>query len=181
VIYLANFNRRIRQFLQAIGSNPVPAELLTVRQYLNQTERDLFYNMVPAIQKHSINTALTILNMPAEKTGINKSLLIKAALLHDTAKIRGSIYLWDRVSYVLLKKLFPKLLQYLASPGHGSFLARFRQALYIHLHHPEIGARIAEKAGLDKNLVYLIKHHHDAVRAWGSKELAILMEADEAN
>lgn len=188
---MSSLIKRTRQFLRAVSTKITPSDLVVVKQYLNQSEQILFFNMDPAIQKHCVNTALTILNMPVERTGPNRPVLIKAALLHDIGKIRGSINLWDRVCYVLVKKCSGKLVYKLASPStgtgnvnshrHGSPLARFRNALYVHLHHPELGAELAAKAGLDENIVYLLRHHHDIAKATSSKELAALMKADELN
>lgn len=179
--------KRTSQFLRAISTKIAPPDLVIIQQYLNPSEQALFFNMDPAIQKHCVNTALTILNMPVERTGTNRSLLMKAALLHDIGKTRGSINLWDRVCYVLAKKVSGKLVSKLASPGHihghrsSSPLARFRNAFYVHLHHPELGAKLAAKARLDETIIYLLRHHHNIAKAASSKELAALMKADELN
>lgn len=186
---MSSLIKRTRQFLRALITEITPADLVIVKQHLNHSEQILFFNMDPAIQKHCVNTALTVLNMPVERTGTNRPILIKAALLHDMGKTMGSIKLWDRVCYVLAKKVSGKLVHKLASPsntndtgpGHSSPLARFRNAFYGHLHHPELGAKLAAQAGLDENIVYLLRHHHDITKAEDSKELAALMKADELN
>lgn len=188
---MSSLIKRTRQFLRALGAKITPSDLVIVQQYLNPSEQSLFLNTDPAIQKHCVNTALTILNMPVERTGSNRSVLIKATLLHDIGKTRGSINLWDRVFYVLVKKVSGPWVHKLASPapgpgpgsthGHGSPLARFRNAFYVHLHHPELGAELAEKAGLDENIVYLLRYHHNIAKAASSQELAVLMKADELN
>ena len=94
--------------------------------------------------------------------------LMQAALLHDQAKAR--IGLWARTLVILLNAFEKSWLPSLASPNPRSW----RYPLYLSLHHPELGAEAAERAGLDPRAVSLIRQHQspparregDELSAW---------------
>ncbi len=173
--------KRIRQFLRALFARMEPADHEIVDKYLSQTEKRLFYKMDPAVQKHCVNVAATVLDSIDTGPGLNRGLLVKAALLHDIGKSRGSFTIMDRVWYVLVKKISPRLAVKLAKTGDEKCRAKLGRAFYIHLHHEEIGASLAEKAGLSKELVYLLRNHHQQNPAIALPELAVLRQADELN
>ncbi|MHB9095103.1 MAG: HDOD domain-containing protein [Eubacteriales bacterium] len=175
------FLKRPRQFFRALFSKMTQDDLAMVSKYLSKDEKQLFFNMDPAIQKHCVNVAFTVQNMLKDRPGTDHGLLMKAALLHDIGKPRGSLTLMDRVWYVLVRKASRRLAEKLARPGKGGFLARLRYAFYIHINHGEIGASIAQNSGLGEDLVFLLRHHHDQAMASRSVELALLLLADELN
>jgi len=173
--------KRSRQFFQALFAKMEPKDHAVVEQYLDETEKELFYRMAPAVQKHCVNVAETVSGMDGGRPDLNRRLLIKAALLHDLGKSGGDFTLLDRVWYVLVKKISPRLALKLAKPGKGRFLARLRNAFYIHLNHAEMGASLLRNSGLKGELVYLVRNHHNDGLASGSPELELLIQADELN
>ena len=79
--------------------------------------------------------------------------LLQAALLHDQAKSR--LGLWPRTLVILLNATAKPLLPRLASSNPRSW----RYAFYLSLHHPDLGAAAAARAGLDPRAVILIRRH----------------------
>lgn len=173
--------KRSRQLFRALFSKMEPSDYRFVEEHLNVTEKRLFYNMEPSIQKHCVNVAYSILISMSDSEESNSPFLIKAALLHDIGKSRGSIRLFDRVCFVMSIKLSPRFTLWMAQPRKNSWLPRIGQAFYVHCYHGEIGASLAEKAGLSVEMIYLIKNHHDRNLALGSGDLAALLNADELN
>ncbi len=156
-----------------------PEDHEVVRACLDETGRSLFYSMDTAIQKHCVKVASTVSDMIPAMPGIDRSSLIQAALLHDIGKSKGSFTLMDRVWFVLIRKFLPGLAAELAGPGRGKRLPGLRNAFHTHMHHEEIGASIARRAGLSEEIVFLLRHHHNKEAARFSKELAVLLRADE--
>lgn len=174
-------SKRSRQFFRALFSKMEQDDHEAVNKYLDRREKKLFYNMDPAIQKHCVNVAATILDMVSGRPELNSPVLIKAGLLHDIGKSQGTFTVMDRVWYVLVKKVSRRLAKKLAKPGNAGFFARLRNSFHLHIYHSEIGATIAETAGLDKELVYLLRNHHNHCLSSQSEKLAVLLKADELN
>ena len=155
---------RSRQFFGGIRPR-IDAELLTeALRLLSEPERRLFEAMTTRDQKHC-------LAVYAHLRGQRDDDLLTAALLHDAGK--GRIALWHRVAYVLLEAVSPPLLRRLAKSGDGP---GWRQALDRCHRHPELGARLTEKAGSSSIVVALIRE--DSQHA-PKDLLAALKAADE--
>jgi hypothetical protein len=82
--------------------------------------------------------------------------LLAAALLHDGGKGAGRVRLWVRPPFVLLYRLAPGLLRWLARRPTPFF----RRPFYAAWHHAAIGAELAAAAGLSERTVLLIRTHH---------------------
>lgn len=165
---------RLRQFFQAARANQLSkSELQFVAQYLPNAGLELFTNMPPGDQRHSLAVARTLIaHAHREKP------LLQAALLHDVAKARiGLLY---RVLAVLLNAFSQDALARLASADPRSW----RHPFYLSLHHPELGARLAARAGLDPRAVALIREHQSPM-GLDRKELAqwqhLLKSVDNQN
>ncbi|MCJ7811260.1 MAG: HD domain-containing protein, partial [Dehalococcoidia bacterium] len=99
--------------------------------------------------------------------------LLAAALLHDVGK--GPVRLWQRVAFVLLRAMSPRLLRRLASADDQGW----RGALRRSLDHAERGAALAEAAGSTPETVRLIRLHRST--AGDDVALSLLQAADEAS
>lgn len=172
--------KRTRQFLRALTAKMKPADHALVHCWLDKTEELLFYDMDVAIQLHSINVARTLEKLLAGET-VDKSLLFRAALLHDIGKVKGQFTVLDRVWYVLVRKVSRRLVRKIAKKGSSSWLGKLRNAFYIHIYHGELGAQLVLREGLCGELADLIRHHHDPARQSDSLELSLLRQADELN
>lgn len=181
--------KRCRQFARALMAQLTPADQALIRQILNKSEQNLFYQMDTAIQQHSVNVANTIAELLTRKAefdaagqaDIDTELLFKAALLHDIGKSNGEFTIMDRVWYVIIRKASGRLAKRIAQKGHAGWLARLRNAFYIHTYHGEIGCELARRHGFPEQLVALISHHHNPQHSTDSLELKLLRQADELN
>ncbi len=148
---------RARQFLNALRARPVDGQGLELaRRYLPPRAAALFEAMSPADQAHSLAVLQALLDR-----GYRDRPLLQAALLHDVAKAR--IGIWHRTAVILLNAVSPDLVRRAASPDEQSW----RYPFYLSVHHPALGAELAERAGLDPGAVLLIRRHQDPLPADG--------------
>lgn len=190
---MGRIRKRYRQFIRALFSGMDAEDYSFVDEFLNETEKKLFYQTDPAIQKHCVNVARDALNScPGGKFGANSSaesknmisdtkLLIKTSLLHDVGKVRGSFTLLDRVIYVIFSRLAPGLTKTLANQTEKGPFRGLRYAFYVHLNHEKIGAEILAKNGVSKDIVFLVANHHNKPMSGQSELLSLLIESDELN
>jgi hypothetical protein len=160
---------RSRQFLAALRARVAEEERAEVATVLTLAEQRLFYSMELRDQRHALNV------FRALKSGEQRDpSLLAAALLHDVGK--GPVRLWQRVAFVLLKAVSPRLLRRLASDDGGDW----RRALARSLHHAERGAALAEAAGSTAETVRLIRLHRTPAGD-DDHALALLQAADGAS
>jgi len=127
-------------------------------------------------RRHCLDVVHTL-----QERGYTHPALFQAALLHDVAKSEG-VSLGHRVAVVLLKAFAPGLLRHLAKDRRGSW----RYGFYVHHHHPERGAALAQAVGCDPLAVDLIRRHQESLSQAGPRTpvdmlLFALQEADERN
>ena len=157
---------RVRQFQRAAGARPSPNHIAIVRSYLSPAEQELFFATSPRDQHHHLETVRLLC-----RDGTPSHMLIRAALLHDVGK--GYIRLHERVLYVLLTALAPRLLDRLTRSERGGVLG----ALYRTRHHARTGAAWLQNLGACPREVELVARHHDPPGDDG--ELRRLIAADE--
>ena len=143
---------RVRQFVAAFRARPLDGEeWRLVRENLpGPAAVDLFKTMPPGDRRHAVNILQGLV-----ARGYNAPPLLQAALLHDVAKNR--LGLVHRSAVVLLNAVSRRLLPRLASADPTSW----RYPFYLSLAHAELGARAAEKAGVDPRAVIIIRQHQD--------------------
>ena len=156
----------VRRFVRGFRGALSPAELHTARELLGPAEWELFAALQGRERRHALDIVLWLRTHAAPSDE-----LLRAALVHNVGK--GPLHLHERVIYVLLERLSPRLLRRLADPdGRGlrSALVRLRE------HAGRSAERLAE-AGSSARVQALVRQHHDAP-AGGDRELAWLIEAD---
>lgn len=131
---------RARQFFAALRPRISNEELDEARAYLDEGLWPLFESMALPDRRHCLDVFQAL-----RRQGHADRDLLTAALLHDVGKGRN-IHLWQRVAYVLLEALSPRLLERLAGGG----LAALRR-------HAERGARLAAAAGANEAVMGLIR------------------------
>ncbi|HMA38418.1 MAG TPA: hypothetical protein VKY74_28475 [Chloroflexia bacterium] len=165
---------RVRQFVLALAAPVTPDELAdAVRAAgLPAPAAQLFRAMPRPYQRHALNVADRL-----RREGHTDPHLLQAALLHDLGK-------WDPASG-RRAGVVPRVLATLLGrrPGGRALLARlaagppaarsWRYGWHLQQAHPELGARLAERAGVDPAVVALVRYHQDA--RGGPAHLAALL------
>jgi len=177
---------RSRQFFGALRARLEEEERAEVAAHLTLAEQRLFYAMDLRDQRHALDVFRVL-----KSGGHRDASLLAAALLHDVGK--GPIRLWQRVAFVLLRAVSPRLLRRLASAdgapagGGSAFGGGWRGALSRSRDHAERGAALAEAAGSTAETVRLIRLHRSPTSASSVEPagddvaLALLQAADEAS
>lgn len=143
---------RARQFWHALFAKPKPEELALARAALPVSLMELFDQLQPGEQAHS----LKIYRQLVEQGETQPDLLV-AALLHDVGKSRYKLHIWDRVLIVLARAAFP---QQVKTWGRGNPTG-WQRAFVIAEQHPTWGAQMAAQAGASPLTVSIIRRHQD--------------------
>jgi hypothetical protein len=173
---------RVRQFWRGLNAQVTNADQQRVAAILLPAAMSLFRAMPRDAQRHSLNVLFAL-----EAGGDIPIDLAVAALLHDVGKTTASasgmhLNLWLRGPLVILERLAPTWARRIALDDPRR---PWRYALYVHLEHPAIGARLARSAGCSPLACWLIEHHQDEA-AEGALDkhrqlLRLLQEADNQN
>ena len=197
---------RASQFFRALVAWVPKRELDLLSEYLTPQQAGLFRRMPRSDQRHGLDVfhalrrkqpcsctppgpwALCaqdkVLRAQGPRAGQlhHDRDLLAVALLHDVGKSDGRLRLWHRVLIVLMEAVRPRLLDQLASDEPRSW----RYPFFVHQHHPELGAELAQEAGCSPTTVELIRRHQEPpasnpLRTHRDKLLAALQEADGVN
>lgn len=134
-----------------------------MRGVLNEDALALYQTMPVGDQRHSLN----ILNALAAR-GHTANPLLQAALLHDVAKRDvGLVY---RAGVIVLNKISPRAVPLVANGNPRSW----RYPFYLALHHPELGAELAARAGIEELALVLIRAHQESSPGFQGPEAARL-------
>jgi len=168
---------RVSQFFRALMALAPKRELGLISEYLTPPQAELFQRMPRSDQRHGLD----VFHVLRRKQHHDHDLLT-AALLHDVGKSGGWLRLWHRVLIVLIRAVRAPLLDRLALDEPRSW----RYPFFVHQHHPELGAELAQAAGCTLVTVELIRRHQESsasspIRTHQDKLLAALQKADRAN
>lgn len=161
--------RRLEQLRAAMLRRSGSGDVAWARRALPPAELALWERMPPYDRAHAIRVARAVATDPPPD-----ELLIRAALLHDCGKTlppHRVPLLWRGV-VVLLRAAHPRLLALLARPWGPLW------PVYLHSHHPTLGARELERAGSPSALAELVRRHQDLAPA--DPALRRLQAADDA-
>ncbi|TYZ30290.1 HDIG domain-containing protein [Selenomonas caprae] len=173
--------QRVRQFYRAMTADITPADRAFVDKSIPKAAQPLFYAMHPADQYHALHVARTALALAdMSDLTVDRSMLLRCALLHDVGRVRGDLDVWGKVFTVLMDRFLPRLAEKLACPGGQGLWSKPGHAIYVYYHHAEIGAAKLRAIGLTGEAA-LIARHHQPPAAGDAPELCLLREADERN
>ena len=157
---------RVRQFFDALRAVPLSKhEMERVRAVLNENAFALYQSMPLGDQRHSLKIFDALCAQ-----GYTAPAILQAALLHDVAKRK--VGLVHRTGVILLNRFAPKALPRVASASERSW----RYPFYVSLHHPEIGAELAQRAGVPEPALTLIRVHQKKEYAFKGTDAAQLDE-----
>jgi hypothetical protein len=148
---------RLWQVRQQLFASPLTdVERKEVACWLPASALPLFQTMSAADQQHSLRVCQGLLAQ-----GCTDKDMLAAALLHDVGKAQGRVPFWTRPAIVIGKLCAPRLLSRLAVyPPEDARLPRWQRSLGYAWWHAEVGARLAEQAGLSEQAVLYIRTHH---------------------
>ncbi len=157
---LQTLRYRLKQVRQQLGFVPPLSseEYAEVERWLPVTALTLFQSMSDADQQHSLRVYRGLL-----KRGCTEQDLLAAALLHDVGKAHGRVPFWTRPAIVLGKCCAPALLARLVvSPQQlrARDIPHWRRSLSYAWWHADVGADLAQEAGLSPRAVLYIRTHH---------------------
>lgn len=138
---------RVGQFVTHLRARVGPDEAAFARRALPSDAWHLFSAMPVADRRHGLDVAARLV-----VAGHDDPELLAAALLHDAAK-GHRLRLWHRVAGVLLDAVAPAALRRLAVPDPASS----RYPFYLYLHHAELSAAAARRAGCSERTAALIR------------------------
>lgn len=142
---------RLRQFFQAIFVRPDAAALTEVKTVLGSDLFNLFSQMTPFDQEHSIRVYWKLL-----ECGESDPDLLAAGLLHDVGKSRYPLPIYERAIVVLFRDFFAG-----RHLGSGGAIRWWERPFYNAQHHPVWGAEMALKHGASEKTAVLIRRHQD--------------------
>lgn len=158
---------RVTQFVSHITASVRPEEAELAHRLLPPPAWELFEAMPVADRRHGLDVVARLLD-----AGRDDPDLLVAALLHDAGKGHG-LRLWHRVAGVLMEAVAPPWLQALAARHPDS-----RNPWYLYVHHAELSAAAAERAGASHRSASFIRGNADSADAPLARAL---QAADEAS
>lgn len=155
---LARFTYRATQFWKFLGARPCIHLMEMARQILSTAQMDLFEQMQPGEQVHSLEVFERLRNQ-----GESNADLLVAALLHDVGKSRFPLNPLERAWTVVARAVFPRLVQHWEHAPSGSTVSRWKRAFLVAVQHAQWGADMALAAGTSPLTTILISRHHGKV------------------
>jgi hypothetical protein len=145
---------RFQQFWIAWTASPSVKDLERAHEFLSPALMDLFLQMQPSEQAHSLSIFKEMKDM-----GERSPDLLAAGLLHDVGKCRYPLSPWERALIVVFRRISPSLVdEWSNSAPHG-----WKKPFAVYARHPDWGADMVKEAGGSPLIVNLIRRHQDPI------------------
>jgi putative nucleotidyltransferase with HDIG domain len=171
------FNR-IKQVFAALTATVTQQDRHFIDLYLDAKAQQLFWGMNLPDQRHVLNVAYTILQLAESHPTVNRTLLIRCALLHDVGKRKGDVSTFDKIITVIGHWLLPGWSKKWGRLGRGSKLSNLRHAFYIYYYHANRSATMLQEIGEGRQIVEIVAKHHKTPADSDPLELILLRKAD---
>lgn len=178
---------RVKQFFWDIGSNFKNIDNNYVDKYLNNEEKEVFYELLKAEQFHSIRVSKDLVstyfnlnnhnNKVEDKMKLDSSELARLGLLHDLGKRGLSYGPLSKSLFVILKKI---------SKGNLNKYSKFKKTI-LYYNHAMTGVNILNKMNsriYSKEFIEAVRMHHskgDIICKSNNEYLIALNRCDDRN
>ncbi len=165
---------RIKQFIWGVTSLFKEVDYTYINKFLNEEEIKIFNKLKHNDKHHCIRVCKDSIKMRNDlNIDIDMYKLGRAALLHDVGKGIKHLSLIEKSTVVLLDKF---------TKGKIKKFNNIKQ-IDVYYNHPKIGREILIKNGFenDKELLDVVRYHHNIKRADKNTMLNIIKICDDKN
>lgn len=143
---------RVKQFIWGIEASFKKIDYSYIKKYLNKDEIIMFNRLKKSDKYHCLRVCKDSLSFLDDKNiKFDKDKVAKAALLHDIGKSKYHLNLIEKSTIVLLDKF---------SNGKLKKYDNIKQ-INIYYNHPKIGYEMLKKQNYDKELLEVVRYHHE--------------------
>ena len=165
---------RVKQFIWGFTSLFKEVDYTYINKFLNEEEIKIFNNLKHNDKHHCIRVCKDSIKMRNDlNIDIDMYKLGRAALLHDVGKGEKHLSLIEKSTVVLLDKF---------TNGKIKKFNNIKQ-IDVYYNHPKIGREILIKNGFkdDKELLDVVRYHHNVKRVKENTMLNIIKICDDKN
>ena len=163
---------RVKQFWWNITDKMNNDDISFVNNHLNEVEKRLFYSLSNSEQKHSVKVCYNALNKLSRYDMLDENSMIKIALLHDIGKSYKHINVIEKSIFVILNKMFPRLLKMFINI----------KSVKVYYEHGEIGYNLLKDKEYNEEILDAIRFHHSSNNIRNMRKniyMEILKESDD--
>lgn len=163
---------RVKQFIWGFTSFLKNIDYEYVNEFLNEDEIKIFNKLKHNDRHHCIRVCKDSIKMKEDfNIDVDKYKLGKAALLHDVGKSKTPLSLFEKSVVVLLDK---------ATSGKIKKYDKIKQ-IDIYYNHPKIGLEVLKNFEYDKELLQVVRYHHNKSKISDNQILNIISSCDDKN
>ena len=163
---------RVKQFIWGFTSFFKNIDYEYVNEFLNEDEIKIFNKLKHNDKHHCIRVCKDSIKMKEDfNIDVDKYKLGKAALLHDVGKSKMPLSIFEKSVVVLLDK---------ATSGKIKKYDKIKQ-IDIYYNHPKNGLEVLKNFKYDKELLEVVRYHHNNNNISDNKLLNIIRESDDKN
>ncbi|MBB6623816.1 HDIG domain-containing metalloprotein [Clostridium gasigenes] len=163
---------RIKQFIWGIESSFKKIDYSYIETYLNNNEIMMFNKLKKSDKHHCIRVCKdSVMLLKNNNIKMDEYRVGKIALLHDIGKSKYHINLIEKSLIVLLDKF---------TKGNLKKYDNIKQ-INIYYNHPKIGYEMLKTRNYDKELLEVVRYHHNKKKFKKNKIIDIISICDNKN